>query len=71
MQTTEQKAIDANTIENLQELFGEISLDDLLEFEIPDIELSKQNKIVNILKKIDDKIELNNQTNDNLLYNVA
>ncbi len=33
MQTTEQKAIDANTIENLQELFGEISLDDLLEFE--------------------------------------
>ena len=43
-----------------------MKINDLLEFEIPDIELSKQNKIVNILKKIDDKIELNNQTNDNL-----
>ncbi len=37
--------------------------------DIPCIDI--QNKIVNILSKIDDKIELNNQTNDNLLYNVA
>lgn len=30
-----------------------------------------QDKIVKILNNIDNKIELNNQTNDNLLYNVA
>lgn len=36
--------------------------------DIPCIDI--QNKIVNILSKIDDKIELNNQTNDNL-YEIA
>ena len=40
-----------------------------IEIAIPCIE--DQDKIVEILSKIDKKIELNNQTNDNLLYNVA
>ncbi len=33
--------------------------------------LNTQKKVVKILNNIDNKIELNNQTNDNLLYNVA
>ena len=36
-----------------------------IEIPVPHIEL--QNKVVHILSKIDQKIELNNQTNDNLL----
>lgn len=40
-----------------------------IEIAIPCIE--DQDKIVEILSNIDKKIELNNQTNDNLLYNVA
>lgn len=47
-----------------------MKINDFLKFQINDIHLEKQNKIVNILSKIDEKIELNNQTNDNLL-NVA
>ena len=43
-----------------------MKINDLLEFEIPNIELNKQSKIANILEKLDNKIELNNQTNDNL-----
>ena len=48
-----------------------MKINDLLEFEIPNIELNKQSKIANILEKLDNKIELNNQTNDNLLEKVA
>lgn len=44
---------------------------DLKRFPIPLCDLETQNKIVSILKSIDDKIYINNQTNDNLLYNVA
>lgn len=44
-----------------------MKINDFLKFQINDIHLEKQNKIVNILSKIDEKIELNNQTNDNLL----
>ena len=43
-----------------------MKINDFLKFEINNISLEKQNKIVNILSKFDDKIEINNQTNDNL-----
>ena len=36
---------------------------------IPNIDI--QEKIVSILKKLDDRIKINTQINDNLLYNVA
>ena len=47
-----------------------MKINDFLKFEINDISIEKQNKIANILLKIDEKIDLNNQINDNLL-NVA
>ena len=40
-----------------------------MKINLPNIDY--QLKIVNILSKLDDKILLNNETNDNLLYNVA
>lgn len=47
-----------------------MKINDFLKFEINDISIEKQNKIANILLKIDEKIDLNNQINDNLL-NIA
>ena len=44
-----------------------MKINDFLKFEINDISIEKQNKIANILLKIDEKIDLNNQINDNLL----
>ena len=51
--------------------FPQITFNELanVEIEIPNIE--NQIKISKILTDIDSKIEINNQTNDNLLYNVA
>ena len=43
-----------------------MKINDFLKFEINDISIEKQNKIANILLKIDEKIDLNNQINDNL-----
>ena len=43
----------------------------LYEIDIDIDNLDTQNKIVKILSVIDNKIKINTQTNDNLLYNVA
>ncbi|MCI8964900.1 MAG: restriction endonuclease subunit S [Clostridia bacterium] len=43
-----------------------IQINDLLNFKFNYISLERQHKIANILSKIDKKIELNNQINDNL-----
>lgn len=47
-----------------------MQMNDLLNLEVPDFDKTKQDKIVEILGKIDDKIELNNQINNNL-YELA
>lgn len=44
-----------------------MKINDLLTFKIEDISIEKQNKLVNIVDKLDKKIELNNQINNNLL----
>ena len=43
-----------------------MQMNDLLNLEVPDFDKPKQDKIVKILGKIDDKIELNNEINNNL-----
>lgn len=43
-----------------------MKINDLLTFKIEDISIEKQNKLVNIVDKLDKKIELNNQINNNL-----
>ena len=43
-----------------------MQMNDLLNLEVPDFDKPKQDKIVEILGKIDDKIELNNEINNNL-----
>lgn len=43
-----------------------MQMNDLLNLEVPDFDKPKQDKIVKILEKIDDKIELNNEINNNL-----
>lgn len=43
-----------------------MQMNDLLNLEVPDFDKLKQDKIVEILGKIDDKIELNNEINNNL-----
>ena len=45
-----------------------MQMNDLLNLKVPDFDKSKQDKIVEILGKIDDKIELNNEINNNLCY---
>ena len=52
-------------------VFDSINRKELENIEIIDFNKSQQEKISKILFDIDKKIELNNQTNDNLLYNVA
>ena len=47
-----------------------MQMNDLLNLKVPDFDKSKQDKIVEILGKIDDKIELNNEINNNL-YELA
>ena len=49
---------------------SQITISDLRKVKIPIPTMEIQNKIVNILEKIDKKIQINNQINDNLL-NVA
>lgn len=39
----------------------------LMEYEVPDYDLKEQNKIAGVLSAIDDKIQLNNKINKNLL----
>lgn len=51
-------------------VFDSINRAELEDIEIVDLDIKTQNKITDILSKIDEKIELNNQINDNLL-NVA
>ncbi len=43
-----------------------IKINDLLTFKIVDLSLETQNKLVDIIDKLDKKIELNNQVNNNL-----
>lgn len=43
-----------------------MQMNDLLNLDVPDFDKSEQNKIVEILGKIDDKIELNNEITNNL-----
>lgn len=43
-----------------------MQMNDLLNLEVPDFDKPKQDKIVEILEKIDDKIGLNNEINNNL-----
>ena len=43
-----------------------MKINDFLKFKTNDIPIDKQNKIVKILAKIDEKIDINNQINDNL-----
>ena len=45
-----------------------ISIEDFPSYTVPYIALDRQNAIVNILSRIDEKIELNNTINDNLPY---
>ena len=52
-------------------VFDSINRKELENIEILDFNKSQQKKISKILFDIDKKIELNIQTNDNLLYNVA
>lgn len=52
-------------------VFDSISRTELENIDVFDFDYETQIKIENILTKIDDKIELNTQTNDNLLYNAA
>ena len=64
-----------NRLQILAELrsgtFPQITFDELKRIEIDVPKLKEQTKIVKILKNIEDKIKLNNHTNDNLFYNVA
>ena len=43
-----------------------MQMNDLLNLEVPNFDRSKQDKIVELLGRIDQKIELNNETNNNL-----
>ena len=43
-----------------------MQMNDLLNLEVPNFDRSKQDKIVELLGRIDKKIELNNETNNNL-----
>ena len=45
-----------------------MQMNDLLNLEIPCFDRTKQDKIVEILEKIEKKIELNNEINNNLCY---
>ena len=47
-------------------VFDSINKNELENIEIINFDIEKQNKITNILSKIDEKIELNNHINDNL-----
>ena len=40
----------------------------IMEYEVPKFSYEDQNKVVNILKSLDDKIELNNKINKNLAF---
>ena len=42
----------------------------IMQYEVPNYEISTQKKIVNILRSIDEKIELNNEINNNLLEQI-
>lgn len=44
-----------------------MKINDFLKYKTNDIPIDKQNKIVKILSKIDEKIDINNKINDNLL----
>lgn len=50
---------------------SQITINDLKNVKIPVPSMDIQNKIVTILDNLDKKILINNQTNDNLLYDVA
>lgn len=52
-------------------VFDSINKNELENIEVIDFDKETQDKIINILYKIDKKIETNSKTNDNLLYNVA
>jgi type I restriction enzyme S subunit len=41
----------------------------IMEYEVPDWDITEQIKITNILSSLDDKIALNRRINDNLIYN--
>lgn len=43
-----------------------VQMHDLLNLEVPNFDRSKQDKIVELLGRIDQKIELNNEINNNL-----
>ena len=45
-----------------------ISVEDFPTYTVPNISIKVQRKIANILSKIDEKIALNNNINDNLPY---
>ena len=45
-----------------------MQMNDLLNLEVPDFDKNKQDKIVQILGNVDDKISLNNEINNNLCY---
>ena len=45
-----------------------MQMNDLLNLKVPNFDRSKQDKIVELLGRIDKKIELNNETNNNLCY---
>ena len=50
---------------------SQITINDLKNVKVPLPSIKIQNKVVSILDNLDKKILVNNQTNDNLLYNVA
>ena len=50
---------------------GHVTVSNLKELKVKVPKLEIQEKFLKVIKNIDNKIELNNQTNDNLLYNVA
>ena len=50
---------------------SQITINDLKNVKVPVPSIKIQNKVVSILDNLDKKILVNNQTNDNLLYNVA
>ena len=39
----------------------------IMQYEVPNYELSEQRKIASILRSLDEKIELNNKINNNLV----
>ena len=58
-QFIESKIIKGSTV-------NRISIEDFPSYTVPCISLEKQNAIVNILSRLDEKIELNKEINDNL-----